>query len=66
MLVTPYLISMATPEPPGHSSKEERHRGFRVIAESSITEPERAEPAWPPAVESAPPTTADEECAIGR
>ena len=41
---------------PGYSSKEQRHRGFRFISESSITYFERAEPAWPPAVASAVPT----------
>jgi len=66
MLVTPNLISMATPESPRHSSKEQRLRGFRVISESSITYSKRAEAAWPQAVDSAPPTTGGEESAIGR
>ena len=51
---------------PGYSSKEQRHRGFRFISESSITDSERAERAWPPAVDSAAPTPAGEEGAIGR
>ena len=50
---------------PGYLSKEQRHRGFRFISESSIIYSERAEPAWPPAGDSAAPTTASEESAIG-
>jgi hypothetical protein len=68
MLVTPYLISIATPESPRPLVEGATTSWFQVYLREfrSITDSERAEPLGRPAVESAAPTTADKESAIGR
>ncbi len=66
MLVTPYLISMATPESPRLLVEGATTSWFQVYLTEFSYSFERAEPAWPPAVASAAPITAGEEGAIGR
>jgi len=56
MLVTPYLTSMATLEVPQPHVEVGTTSWFQV----------HAEPVWPPAVDSAAPTTAGKESAMGR
>jgi hypothetical protein len=66
MLVTPYLISMATPESPRLLVEGATTSWFQVYLREFNYLFRAPEPAWPPAVDSAAPTTVGEESAIGR
>ncbi len=56
MLVTPYLISMATPESPRLLVEGATTSWFQVYLRELNSLFERAKPTWPPAVASAAPT----------
>ena len=56
MLVTPYLISMATPESPRLLVEGATTSWLQVYLRKFNYLFERAEPVWPPAVASAVPT----------
>jgi len=66
MLVTPYLISMATPEPPRPLVEGATTSWFQVYLREFNYRFRAGGAPWPPAVESAPPTTVGEESTIGR